>query len=165
MKRKPASQTAVNIWPTWVEDDTLNLLNSNQLNQVTASLEQVKRQFKDDQSCPHVVVTGVTSNIDLEKVVHLNEVPSEIVESPSYVAAAQKPRSMVSEIPVSKRSQSPKRNRPVQSPEVKSARRASPDKNFLFSSKLLQAVLKSGSIIECKKGFDELEFHSFLGVR
>ena len=105
------------------------------------------------------------SNIDLEKVVHLNEVPSEIVESPSYVAAALKQRSMVSEIPVPKRSQSPKRNRPVQSPEVKSARRASPDKNFLFSSKLLQAVLKSGSIIECKKGFDELEFHSFLVVR
>ena len=327
VKRKPASQTAVNIWPTWVEEDTLNLLNSNQWNQVTAGLEQLKRQFEDDPSCPHVVVAGIASlfvgrtftpkvminivkdmlfyiqsdqskitedainvvlhftldkipdkklesslfelldslckcssgqfvfqyfygqlsaknpviparivtyfahyismegescdidieqlsnqikslfqhsdqsvrkaaqecytavgtigpealeyfkyvkppqplkkqlpdspqhdsNIDLEKVVQLNEVPSEIVETPSYVAAAQKPRSRVSEIPVPKRSQSPKRNRPVQSPEVKSARRASPDKNVLFSSKLLQAVSKSGSILECKKGFDELE--------
>ena len=329
VKRKPTTQLAVNIWPNWVDEETLTLLNSNQWNQVTAGLEQLRKQFDDDPSCPHAVVAGISQifvgktftpkvmiNIvkdilyyiqsdpskitddalnmvlhftldkiqdkklesslfelldalcecnsgqyvfsffynqlsaknpviparivtyfahyismqgdscdidletlsvqikplfqhsdqsvrkaaqecyssvialgpealeyfkyvkppqapqkkfqpqhdispqhenDLEKVTQINEVSSDIIDSPPFAPPAPKPKSRASEIPVPKRSQSPKRNqRPVSSPEPKSARKASPEKS-LFSNKLLQAVTKSGSILECKRGFDELE--------
>jgi len=89
-------------------------------------------------------------NSDLEKVVHLNEVPSEIIESP-MPAQKSKPKS---EIPVPKRSFSPKRNsRPVQqSPDPKKHE----DKPIIPGT-TIQAISKTSSILEFKKGLEEIE--------
>lgn len=100
-------------------------------------------------------------NNELDKVVQLNEIPSDISdkEPPSVIQSniptKQKPQSS---IPVPKRSQSPKKNTRVgQSPDPKSARDSSPEQRALFSKNILSAVTRAGSMLECKKGMEEVE--------
>lgn len=112
-------------------------------------IKEVKKQGQETQ--------GENTN-DLEKVVQLNEVPSDISDKePSVLSVAPSKPKQQSAIPVPKRSQSPKKStRAGQSPDPKSARDSSPER-ALFSKNILSAVTRAGSMLECKKGMEEVE--------
>ncbi|KAK8899960.1 hypothetical protein M9Y10_002283 [Tritrichomonas musculus] len=61
LRRKSTIQMMQSMWTSWINPESLQMLNSVQWLQVTKGLELLRKQYDGDKSCRSAVVTGLTS--------------------------------------------------------------------------------------------------------